>query len=158
MPKSQVKPFRPKISEIQNLLRDPGDDVHWIDDEGRIYGFMNSVYSRLLWKSGLLGEDEAHLWVLLPKRSRRVRKNVAITIFPRPGQGLDLRPYLSPKSHPRLRIMIIRYLTRPIRQRAGALIAEIDPYSKRIKIPMGRGFFDNFDEKEEEEDIQKVRE
>ena len=147
MPKRKVKPYRPTVGEIQRMLRDPGDDAHWIDDAGRAYGFMRSDYSRLLWKRGALDEDEAHLWVLLP-RPRAHAKVGEIVTFPPPDAPIDLRPYVRPQSHARLRIGVRRYLYRPRRQRAAALVATVELFS-RIEVPTGSALAEISDEENE---------
>lgn len=147
MPKRKAGPVRPTIGEIQRMLRDPGDDAHWVDDEGRAYGFMRGDYSRLLWERGVLDEDEAHLWVLLP-RPRAHAKVGEIVIFPLPDAQIDLRPYVRPKSHARLRIDVTRYLHRPRRQRAAAFVATVERFS-RIDVPTGRVLAETSEEKNE---------
>lgn len=143
MPKRGVKPFRPTIGEIQRQLREPGDDVHWIDEAGRAYGFMRDEYSRALRDRGAMDDDEAHLWVLLPRARTRAKVGEIVT-FPAPDAQINLRPYLRPSSHVRLRIGVTRYLYRPRRQRAAALIAIVEEFS-RVSVPTGRVLSENRD-------------
>ncbi len=134
------------------MLRNPGDDAHWIDDEGRAYGFMRDDYSRALWTRGAMDADEAHLWVLLPKARSRAKVG-EIVIFPLPDDRIDLHPYLHPDSHARARVRVTRYLHRPRRQRAAAIVASIENFGE-IDAPTGRELTKLIDDDETEPRFQ----
>jgi hypothetical protein len=134
MPARKVAPYRPTVREIQKLLRE-APEAHWIDAERRTYGFMSTELSSALWHAGTMQEDEAHMWVLLPSVEYGQKRGEYAT-FPAPGEAAELRPYVRPKDAARLSVTAVKYLYRPRRQRAAALVASVREYS-RVDAPTG---------------------
>lgn len=137
MPKRRVEPFRPTVGAIRAMMRDNRDD-YWIDERERAYGFMSGDYSLALWTGGAMEDDEAHMWVLLPRPKRGDKDRPA---FPSPRSRVALRPFQRPDAAPKASIEIKRYVHRPRRQRAAGLIASVTSFSG-LDFPTGRALRD----------------
>jgi len=118
-----VRPRRPSIGEINRALRERPEQ-HWIDRQGRVYGFMNNLFTKYMIQEGAIEPNENHAWVLLPRTIAVGAKYGEYAVFPLPGDTIDLRPYVRPLDRTRMRIRIIAYLYRPRRQRAVGIIVE----------------------------------
>lgn len=155
MPKRRVAPFRPTVGAISEMLRE-NRDQYWVDSLGRAYGFMVGDYSLALWKGGTMEDDEAHMWVLLPRVARDEKDRPT---FPAPRTRVALRPFQRPDAPPKAGIVIRRYVHRPRRQRAAGLIAAVTDFSG-IDPPVGRALASRHERERrqaEDEDEEEAR-